>query len=82
MDEGFELPVHYKGEELLLPGQLHLYGYTQKIEILVQGVSVFYERDEESKWRALIDTEEPGTNRLLNVELLQSIAEAIEEVLQ
>ena len=66
----------------MLPGQLHLYGYTQKIELLVHGVSVFYERDEESKWRALIDSEEAGSNRLPDVELLQAIAEAIEKVLQ
>lgn len=82
MDEGFELPVHYKGEELLFPGQLHLYGYTQKIEILVHGVSVLYERDEESNWRAIVDAEELEKNRTLNAELLEAIAEAIEEVLR
>lgn len=82
MDEGFELPVRYKGEELMLPGQLHIYGYTQKIEILVHGVAVFFERDDAGEWRALIDPEELEKNKAIHVELLQAIAESIEEVLK
>lgn len=34
MDEDFELQVNYKGKELMLPAQLNLYDYTQKIEVL------------------------------------------------
>ena len=82
MENSFELPVSFKGKDLLLPGQLHLYGYTQKIEIIVNGVSLFFERDEEGNWRALIDPSELKKSRSLTIELIQAIACSIEEVLK
>jgi hypothetical protein len=82
MENHFELPVSYKGKELLFPGQLHQYGYSQKIEIHVNGVSVFFEKDEEGNWRALVDPLELEKNRSLNSELIQAVACSIEEVLK
>jgi hypothetical protein len=81
MDEGFELPVNFNGKEFMLPAQLHLYGYTQKIEVMVNGISVMYERDEERMWRAIFDAEALDKNRSITVELLQAIASSIEKVL-
>ena len=82
MSEGFELPVKYKGKEFMFPAQLHLYGYTQKIEVMVNGISVMYERDEERQWRAIFDAEALDKNRSINIELLQAIASSIEEALR
>jgi hypothetical protein len=36
MDEAFELPVHYKGEELLLPAQLQACGYIYPILVTLK----------------------------------------------
>ena len=82
MDNSFELPVSYKGKELLFPGQLHLYGYTQKIEIIVNGLSLFFERDEEGNWRAIVDPSEVEKNRSINEELIRAVIHSIEEVLK
>lgn len=82
MAESFELPVTYKGEQLIIPGILHLYGFTQKIEVNVNGLSVMYERDEERNWRAIVDPLQLEKNQSVQTELLQAIADSIEEVLK
>lgn len=81
MDETFQLPVTFNEKEMLFPAQLHLYGYTQKIEVLVNDLSVMYERDEERAWRAIIDPVVLEKNRSISLPLLQAIANAIEQVL-
>lgn len=78
----FELPVSYNGHELLFPGQLHLFGYTQKIEVLVNDISVMYERDDERNWRAIVDPTELEKNKQIKTDLLQAIADSIEAVLK
>lgn len=82
MDEGFELPVSFNGKEILFPAQLHQYGYVPKIEIYVNGVSILYERDEERNWRAIVDPSAIEKNIPVDVELLQAIANSIEEILK
>jgi hypothetical protein len=81
MDEGFELPVILNGKDLKFPGQLHLYGYTQKIEIKVYGTSVMFERDEERNWRAIVDPSQLDTNKSITTELIQAVAESIDHIL-
>jgi hypothetical protein len=80
-DEGCELPVKYNGKECMFPGKLHLYSYTQKIEILVHGVSVMFERDEEREWRAIVDPSELEKSKSIDGDLLQAIANAINSIL-
>ena len=80
MDEPFDLPVVYKGEEQLLPAQLVQQGYMHKFEVLVQGTAIYFEPDEEGNYRALVDPE--SIDKTINLELLQAIAAAIEKVLR
>jgi hypothetical protein len=82
MNEPFELPVLFNGKQFSFPGQLHLYGYSQKIEVLVNDLSILYERDEEGAWRALVDPSEVQNHKAVTVELLQAIADSIEEILK
>jgi hypothetical protein len=78
MYDEFELPVRYRNEELLFPAQLQQSGYTHRFRVDVYGQEVFYEPDEEGSYRALIDPEK--LNKHVTVELLRTIAEAIETV--
>ena len=73
------MPVIYKGEELLLPAQLLPYGYTHRFQVEVNGQVVFFERDEEQNYRAIIDQELNG--RDMDKGLLKAIAESIQNVL-
>jgi hypothetical protein len=80
MDEPFDLPVTYKGEELLFPAQLKQLGYIHQFEVDVYGTAVFFEPDEEGVYRAIIDSDQ--LNRQVNVALLKAIAEGIETILR
>lgn len=66
----------------MIPGMLHLYGFTQKIEVNINGLTVMYERDEERNWRAIVDPSQLEKNQSVQTELLQAIADSIEEVLK
>ncbi|PSR56061.1 hypothetical protein AHMF7605_22445 [Adhaeribacter arboris] len=79
MDDYFELPVTYKGEEYLFPVRLVQTGYTHKLEVNVDGVHVFFEPDDEQNYRALVD-EFQLKNFKIEVGLLQAIAEVIESM--
>jgi hypothetical protein len=82
MNEPFDLPVMYNNKEILLPAQLHQYGYSFKIEVEVNGTPVFFERDEDRNWRALIDPSTGDINSALTTELLQAISNSIQLLLQ
>jgi hypothetical protein len=82
MDEPFELPVLHNNKEMLLPAQLHQYGYSFKIEVEVNGTAIFFERDEDRNWRAMVEPSEVEMNSYLTKELLQAILTSIERVLQ
>jgi hypothetical protein len=70
----FELPVQYKGEELLLQCTLIVWGYTHKVQVQVNDIPVLFEPDEERNYRALV--EEQYRNKT-DISLLQNIATAL-----
>ena len=77
MEEQFELPVQYKGQELVLKASLQVTGYTHKFLVDVNGQNIAFEPDEDRKYRAVIPFEDLGKNKSVNIELLKEIVEAI-----
>ena len=82
MDETFELPVSYNNKEILLPAQLHQYGYTYKIEVEINGIPVFFEKDDERNWRALVEPSTMETSQHLKMEMLQAIANSLDQAFE
>jgi hypothetical protein len=82
MDEPFELPVSYKGKELLFTSQLLMLGYTHKFQVNVNGQEVLFEPDEERTYRAIVEPETQQSAKHMDIELLQAIADAIEAVIK
>jgi hypothetical protein len=82
MEDAFELPVIYKGKEMLFISQLLMQGYTHKFQVDVNGQEVSFEPDEERTYRAIVQPETIGVGKEIEVELLQAIAEAIESVVK
>ena len=78
MDEGFELPVVYKGKELLLPAKINRFGYSYKIEVEVSGTLIFFEKDEERNWRALINEQKDISK--IDAELVNLIIGVLNEL--
>jgi hypothetical protein len=80
MNDSFELPVIYRGEELLFPAQLQQTGYSHRFVVEANGMTVIFEPDEERNYRAIVD--EDKLNSKVSVELIQAMAAAIESVVK
>jgi len=74
MAETFRLPVEYEGREEEYPAQIINHGYTQKVQVEVEGITVTFEPDEEGNYRALID---PLISSSVDMGLLQAISETL-----
>lgn len=72
----------YKGEKLLVPGELLSTGYTHKIRVLVQGVSLLLEPDEERNYRAVLEDPEAAGHSPVDRELVQAVIDAVEAIVK
>ncbi|MEO6314602.1 MAG: hypothetical protein ABIU63_09160 [Chitinophagaceae bacterium] len=82
MTDPFTLVVVYKGEELQLPAQLVLQGYTHKFTVQVQGNELYFEPDEEGQYRVIT----PAGQHLndfsaIDKQLLSLVQQRIAEIL-
>lgn len=82
MDNSFELPVTYNGNNYLFKGALVTYGYSYKITMDVFDCPIHFEPDEEGAYRALTDAETIRQHTTITPGLLQAIAETLHEALQ
>ena len=79
MDEPFLIAVDYKGVQREFEARLQVLGFTHRFLVDVEGTEVFFERDEEGSYRAIIPPETKG--KIPETGLLQAIAGAIEKIL-
>ena len=81
MDETFEIPLLYRGQELLFPAKLLILGYVHKFQVTVGGQDFFFETDNNGEYRAIVDPDNKEVGGKLDTELFKAIAEAIESIL-
>lgn len=80
MENTFDIPVIYKGKELLFTGQLLHLGYIHKIAIDVNGEQILLEKDDEGNYRAVLANIESESK--LDKELVKAIVESFELILK
>jgi len=80
MDESFEIPVLYRGQECSFSATLRMLGYVQQFLVDVGGIEVIFECDEEENYRALLEEAQLEKNQKLDVSLLKAIAQVLESV--
>jgi hypothetical protein len=80
MEDAFELPVMYKGKEILFSARLLKLGYIYKIEVDLEGVLVHFEKDDERNWRAVVNDPIAQFEKKLDRDLLSAVIATIEEV--
>jgi hypothetical protein len=73
MDDQFELPVEYKGEQLLFKTSLIVTGYIHKFSVDINGKEVIFEPDEERNYRARLDYNNLNDGKNLDLELIREI---------
>ena len=71
MDEKFQLPVTYKGEELALNTSLLVTGFTHKLVVEIGAQEVIFEPDEDRNYRAIIPYEEISKHKNIYQGLLK-----------
>jgi hypothetical protein len=73
MNEPFNIPVLYEGEEREYKARFERWGYTHRIAVLIGESTVVFEPDEEGGYRAISVT----NSGVIPVGLLQVLAEKI-----
>ncbi|MFL9483183.1 hypothetical protein ACI6Q2_10440 [Chitinophagaceae bacterium LWZ2-11] len=82
MNEPFVVTVHYKGIDRDYEARLQVIGYTHRFLVSIENFDVFFERDEEGSYRAMIPPEyAKQAMKFIEYDLLQAIALAIESIL-
>lgn len=80
MDDCFDIPIVYKNEELSFPARLLMQGYTHTFQVMIDGIEVIFEADEEGQYRALLNPSLLEKNVRIDMLLLKSIAQVLESV--
>lgn len=71
------LPVDYDGEELEFEMRLQQ-GYVPRVEVIISGIPVVFETDNDERYRALISPEQTGNTKQLTPGLLAAIAQQLQ----
>ena len=80
MNNNLQIPITYKGEDLLLNAAVKAYGYVHKIEVDVNGQTIIFEQDEEGLYRAVIPFEELSMSPGVNAEILSLVATVLNAI--
>jgi hypothetical protein len=78
MAETFVITANYKNKQRDFDAELHSFGFSYRIEIMVDDVKVIFEPDEERNYRAYVP-DAIGAQTLPDALLLKAIAQALEE---
>ncbi len=82
MDEPFTISVFYKGKKLDFEVRFQKWGFSHRFLVEVQGIPLFFERDEEGSYRAVLFPETAREkNQVIDAGLLKAIAAEIQSIL-
>jgi len=88
MEDPFIITVSYKGQDRDFEAELLQMGYTHKFHVIVDETDLYFERDEEGRYRAILpdnpeqeSTPRQKAQRHPDLELIRLIAEKIEAIL-
>ena len=82
MNDEFAIIINYKGQELNYPAKLLLQGFTHKFQVTLPETDVFFEPDEEGRYRVVkMPWQEEKVLLKIDKALLAEIQQKIEEIL-
>jgi hypothetical protein len=80
MSESFILELSFQNKTYELEAGFQRYGYTYQIAVIIDGLTVLFEPDEEGSYRALVNPEQIEESKILSIGLLQVITQKLEEL--
>jgi len=78
MDEPFSIMVIYLALEYRFEARLAIMGYTHKFYVMINGMEVIYEPDEERNYRAIMNDIGQGAIKDSDIELIKAVGDKIE----
>jgi len=78
MNEPFILELTFQNKAYELETGFQRYGYTHRIAVIIDNVTVLFEPEEEGSYRALVSPEQIEQSQTLSTGLLQAVANKLE----
>ena len=78
MPESFKLTVPLEAGTQDFDAQLHVFGYTHKISVFINGNEMLFEPDEERNYRAILPDPQ-ANNKGWDIKLIAAVANALQE---
>ena len=82
MEDSFSIDIYFRGKEYNFEAILIAVGYTHKIRIVINGVEVTFEPDEERNYRAILNDIGQGAIKDSDIELIKAVGDKIELIRQ
>ena len=80
MDDGLSIDVVVGGKEYTFETRLAAVGYTHRFYVLINGIEVVYEPDEERNYRAVLNNADHAKVNDHDMELIKAVGEQIEAI--
>ena len=80
MDEQFTISIFNDGSEHIYEARLVTLGYTHKFLIVINGMEVVYEPDEERNYRAILSEADQAKVKESDVELIKAVGDKIQSI--
>jgi hypothetical protein len=80
MDEGFSIEVEVERKEYSFEARLATVGYTHRFYVLINGLEVTYEPDEERNYRAMVSVGDSATISDIDKALIKAVGDKIQAV--
>ncbi|MCQ9637665.1 hypothetical protein MP478_08555 [Chryseobacterium sp. WG14] len=78
MEHDLEIPVTYKGKDLLFTGRLATFTYGYKLYVNINGTDVVFERDDEGNLRAIVP--DNASNPAIEKGLIEAVIDVFKEL--
>ena len=80
MDEPFTISIIYQGREFSYEAWLVTLGYTHKFFVMINGMEVIYEPDEERNYRAILRGADQAKVMDTDMELIKAVGDKIKSI--
>ncbi len=80
MEDRFSIDVVHNNKEVIFDAHLVTIGYIPQFHILINGIEVVYEPDEERNYRAIVEPSKIALLKTTDMELIQLVGQRLEEL--
>ena len=80
MDESFTITVSLNDHEYSFDARLVTIGYSHKVTVMINGIEVLYEPDEERHYRAILHDTQQASVKDIDIAFIKAVGDKIESI--